>query len=113
MVPAYATQRRTPRIASESPVLVRKIGGNGLGKFARAADLGLGGIGLIHREGLGEGTHLQLLISVRGHLIEARGRVCYEIPAGVCETRVGVEFLELSPPDRRVLECLVAAPAVR
>jgi hypothetical protein len=109
----YAVPRRFSRIPSESPVLVRKIGDGGLGNFARTKDIGAGGLGIVHKQGIGTGVRLQILLSVKGHLIEAEGRVCYEVPGKDYETRIGVEFVEISPVDQGIIESLVSAHADR
>jgi hypothetical protein len=108
-------QRRFPRIRTENPVHVRKIGDEGREECAKTSTLGLGGCMFIAAEPLGGESIVDLLISVRPkRVIEARGRVIYEVPhetvPGAQAFEVGVEFLSISEPDRLALEELFEAP---
>ena len=60
----------------------------------------------VNDESIGEGTHIQLFISVGGRVIETKGRVVYEIPSAPNKIEVGVEFTEITPWDRSVIEQL-------
>jgi len=108
-------QRRFPRIRTENPVHVRKIGEEGREECAKTSTLGLGGCMFIAAEPLGGDAIVDLLISVRPkRVIEARGKVVYEAPRetaqGAQTFEVGVEFLSISEPDRLALQELFEAP---
>ena len=114
-MPERDEQRRFPRIRTENPVHVRKIGDEGREECAKTSTLGLGGCMFIAAEPLGGEAIVDLLISVRPkRVIEARGRVVYEAPhettPGVRAFEVGVEFLSISEPDRLALQELLEAP---
>ena len=114
-MPERDEQRRFPRIRTENPVHVRKIGDEGRDECAKTSTLGLGGCMFIAAEPLGGEAIVDLLISVRPkRVIEARGRVVYEAPhetaPGVRAFEVGVEFLSISETDRLALVELFEAP---
>jgi hypothetical protein len=106
MVNDYLNKRRYPRIRTENPVLLKKVGGDGLEGFAKTLQIGLGGCMLMNDEALGKGSDVDLLISVRGHLIKATGRVIYENPHQGQAIAVGVEFVSLSADDQEALQSL-------
>lgn len=102
-------QRRFPRIRTENPVHVRKIGDGGREECAKTQTIGLGGCMFIAAEPLGRDAVVDLLISVRPkRVIEARGRVVYEAAGRTVQDaqtfEVAVEFLTISEPDRKALE---------
>lgn len=115
-MPDRDEQRRFPRIRTEHPVHVRKIADEDREESAKTSTLGLGGCMFIASEPLGGRSMVDLLISVRPkRVIEARGRVVYEVARetvpGAKSFEVGVEFLSISEPDRRALEELMEAPS--
>lgn len=99
-----SVKRRFPRIPSENAVLVKKLGPADMEGFAKTRVVGLGGCMFVSDEPLGVDAYLDLLISVRGRVVKTRGRVVYEIPREGDEVEVGVEFLEISPHDRDIIE---------
>jgi c-di-GMP-binding flagellar brake protein YcgR len=102
------TRRRFPRIRSESPVHIRRLGPAATEGCAKTGTLGLGGCMFVAREGVGEGSLVDLLISVQPQqVIEARGRVVYEHHANGSSFEVGVEFLTISESDRLVLQSIL------
>jgi len=107
-----ARQRRYPRIASENAVLVKRLGDGALEEFARTRTMGLGGCCFLSHESLGIGSLVEILISVRLKVVKARARVVYEKPMGG-STEVGVEFVQLPPEDRLVIEGLFVGQPVR
>lgn len=102
----YPHKRRFPRIPSENAVLVQKIEDHSIEGFGKTRVVGLGGCMFIHDSPLERDSLLELLISIHGGVIKAKGRVVYENPKGPSEIEVGVEFLEISDPDRAVLQSL-------
>jgi len=104
-----SSKRRFPRIPSENAVLVKKLGPEELEGFAKTRVVGMGGCMFISDEALGVDAYLDLLISVRGRVVKTRGRVVYEIPQGGDEVEVGVEFVQISPHDRDIIEELFPA----
>ncbi len=111
MVDGEINRRRFPRIRTENPVHVVRVGrepGEGTGK---TASLGLGGCMFEVKEQLGTDAVVDILISVRPReVIEAKGRVVYEQPKGERTFEVGVEFLSISEPDRAALQRLFEGP---
>lgn len=104
----HAIKRRFPRIHSENALLVKKLGVESLEGFAKTKVVGLGGCMFTTDESVGIGSGLEILMSVRGRIAKALGRVVYELPAGDARVDVGVEFVGLSGPDRDVLRTLFA-----
>ncbi|MBI5015583.1 MAG: PilZ domain-containing protein [Deltaproteobacteria bacterium] len=102
----YGSKRKFPRIPSQNALLVKKLAADRVEGFAKTRVVGLGGCMFVSDEHLGVGTPLEILISVRGTVAKAVGRVVYEVPQGPREVHVGVEFLELPAPDREVIESL-------
>lgn len=101
----YPNQRRFPRVRSENPVLVKKLNDESIGAFSKTLEVGLGGCMFLNDEALGPGSLLEFFISVQGRVIEAKARVIYERPMGN-QYEVGVEFTEIDPVERTVLERL-------
>lgn len=111
MAEAQPNHRRFPRIRSENPILVKKLDDESVGAFSKTQQMGLGGCMFVNGEPLGAGALLGMFISVQGRVIEATARVVYERPHGD-QFEVGVEFLQLDPVERTVLERLFEeAPA--
>lgn len=102
-------QRKFPRIASRHSVLVQKIEGS-VEEFARTKTVGLGGCGFLSNESLGNGAILNLLISVEHAVIQSRARIVYELPTGDGRYEVGVEFIDMKPEDRQVINRLLESP---
>jgi len=50
------------------------------------------------------GAHVELLISLANRVIKVQGRVVWEVTKGPGRVEVGVEFMNISPKDRRTLE---------
>jgi hypothetical protein len=100
----FVSKRRFPRIPSENAVLVKRLGDEEAEGFARTRVVGLGGCMFVSDEPLGVESFLDLLISVRGRVVQTRGRVVYEIPRGDDEVEVGVEFVQIAPHDRDIIE---------
>ena len=106
MTEDYSAKRRFPRISSENAVLVKKLGPEVLEGFAKTRVVGLGGCMFVSDEPMGTGTGLEILISVRGRIAKAYGKVVYEIPQDEAKIEVGVEFVGISPPDKEVIQSL-------
>ncbi len=100
-------RRRFPRIRTENPVHVRKLGNEVCDTSAKTSSLGLGGCMFLAKEPVGYDALVDLLISVRPRqVIEARGRVVYESLRSGKDYEVGVEFTAISDGDRKVLESI-------
>ena len=106
MTEAYPTQRRFPRIPSKNHVFVKKLQDETMGSFSKTLELGLGGCMFVSNETWEPGTTLNMLISVQDRVIEAKARVVYERPRD-SQFEMGVEFLELDPIERVILEKLL------
>jgi c-di-GMP-binding flagellar brake protein YcgR len=103
--------RRFPRVPAENAVLVRKVGDEGPDVLATARSVSSGGCMFAHQERLGAGTAVELLISLPGRVIKAQARVVWENERASGEVEVGVEFVRISPEDRRALEATIAMQA--
>jgi c-di-GMP-binding flagellar brake protein YcgR len=100
-------KRRYPRIPAQHAVLVKKLADDSE-LLAKTEVMGGGGCMFVHDAALTEGSRIEILISVRGHVVKAVGRVAYALPRrenGAYE--VGVEFLDISADDRAVLDSLL------
>jgi len=97
-------KRRFPRMASQILVRLTRLDGLQGGDLSSTRTLGLGGCLVVHDQPLGSDTPLRLVFCLGDSVLEARGRTVYEIARkdGCFDT--GIEFLEMSPEDRRLLE---------
>ena len=105
MMEEQVKRRRYPRIPSENAVLVKMLGSEVSEGFAKTFSVGLGGCMFLNTESIGVGAYLDLLISVRGTVAKAMAKVVYELPDDN-GYQVGVEFIQISDADRRLLEIL-------
>ena len=103
----YPRRRRFPRISSENTVLVKKLDGNAAEAFAKTQVVGLGGCMFVGDAPIGVGSIVELLVSVHLRVVRALVRVAYEIPKGERQVEIGVEFVEISPADRQVIEAML------
>jgi hypothetical protein len=108
MVDEYPEKRRFPRLPAEHAVLVKKMGAGETEEFAKTQTVGLGGCMVVSDVPLGLGSGVELLISVRGGVVKARGRVVYEIARGEKVFQIGVEFLQMATGDLKLLQTLFA-----
>ena len=106
MADEYHEKRRFPRLPAEHAVLVKKLGPGALEEFAKTQTVGLGGCMFVSDSTLGLGAGVELLISVRGGVVKAQGRVVYEIPKGERSFQIGVEFLRMATGDLKLLQAL-------
>ena len=101
-------QRRFPRIPAEKALLVKKIGDEASEALAKTRTVGGGGCMFIHHEPLGVGSGVELLISLAGRVIKAQGKIVWEVVTEPGHVEVGVEFLRISPRDKKTLESALA-----
>jgi len=110
-------RRRFPRVSIDRPALVRLVEPDPYLKpfedFTRAQTLGAGGCMFVSPETLGFGSLAVLLISLGHKVVRADGKVVYEKPRRDGSLEVGVEFLNMSPEDRAVIQSLVAQEQTR
>jgi hypothetical protein len=99
-------KRRYPRIPAKHAVLVKKLSDESE-LLAKTEVLGAGGCMFVHDSALAEGSRIEILISVRGHVVRAVGRVAYALPRDDGAHEVGVEFLDVSKDDRAVIDSLL------
>jgi hypothetical protein len=107
---AAPQRRRYPRISSEHALLVRRLDAAEDEAFAKSRTVGLGGLMFRSSEAYGKDALLELLITVRGEVVNARARVVYETPLAEGEVEIGVEFLEMDLDDRKTLTDLFVPP---
>lgn len=103
----YPKKRRFPRIPSENAVLVKRTGPEEAEGFAKTQVVGLGGCMFVSDESIGVGSHVDLLISVRGRVVASRGRVVYENAKQPGKIEVGVEFMNIAAEDRGAIQELL------
>ncbi len=103
--------RRFPRVPAENALLVKKIGEEDSELLAKTKSVSCGGCMFVHHEHVGVGTAVELFISLPGRVIKAQGRVVWESDAASGGVEVGVEFLRISPEDRRALEAALGTHA--
>jgi hypothetical protein len=106
-------KRRFPRVPAEHVVLVKKLGDEELEEFAKTMTVGLGGCMFVSDSSLGVGSGIEILMSVKGKVVQTQARVVYETPKSEREIHIGVEFLQLRQDDIRVLEAFFAEQADR
>jgi len=87
---------------------VKKIGDETSESLAKTRTVGRGGCMFVHHETLGAGTRVELLISLATRVVKAEGRVVWEEVKEPGRVEVGVEFVTISPKDRRALEKALA-----
>ena len=104
MTDQHHGRRRLPRIAAEHVVLVSKSGPEELEAFAKMHSLGLGGCMFVSPEPLGEGTLVDLLLSIGARVVPVKARVVYELPQEGDRREVGVEFLHVDTEDVEYLK---------
>ena len=102
-----SNQRRFPRIPAHNVVLVTKVEGEELDSFVKTSSVGMGGCGFVSDKRLGVGSVIELMISVRPRVVKAQGRVVHENPRDDGKTLIGIEFIDLDPADRQVIEQLL------
>jgi hypothetical protein len=100
---SYPNRRRFPRLSLKNPLLVKKVGEASEESLGKTRTVSLGGCLFHNDQALGVNSLLELLISLRGHVIQAKARVVYEIPASEGGVDVGVEFLGVSEGDQDLL----------
>lgn len=106
-----AEQRRFPRIPSENTVLVKKAGDGAEEGFAKTTVMGLGGCSFVTDTPLAAEERVEVYIAVSGKVVVALGRVVWTSDRPGDQRDVGIEFLEITDEDRRVVEGLFAPPA--
>jgi hypothetical protein len=102
-------RRRFVRFPAELAVLVQKLGPQGEENLGKTEVVGLGGCLFIHPQSLGLEETIELLISAKGSVVRAKGRVAYEKQRADGRYDVGVEFLAMSEEDQAKLEALLAS----
>ena len=104
----FAEKRRFPRIPAEHTVLVKKLGGEAVEEFGKTRVVGLGGCCFTSDAPIGIGSAIEVLISVGGRVVKARGKVIYEKFREEAKLEVGMEFVTIDPRDRQILESLLS-----
>lgn len=101
-------RRQFPRIPNDYALFVRKIDNGAQGVTSKTSQVGLGGCMFSSDLNLGVGATLYLVMLVGQEPVEAKARVVYELRRERGGYQIGVEFLEVAPRDRAVLEELFA-----
>ena len=105
---ARPSRRKFPRISTDNVVLVTTVGDADAEQLARTRNVSLGGCQVMVDRHLHRGTLVQILVRVGDQVVDALGRVVYELRKGEA-VEAGIEFLYLSEPDRRRLESVLAS----
>ena len=100
-------KRRFPRIPAQHALLVKKLTEQASESLARTEVMGGGGCMFVHDEVLGEGSRIQLLISVRGAVVKATAKVVWERSREDGRHEIGVEFLDVSQEDMAIIASLL------
>ena len=87
--------RRFPRIEAMQAVLVRKVDDEGSEKLVPTRTIAVGGCSLVTDEPLGIGSDVELMIAVDQNVVNARGRVVYEVSSGDGRTENGIQFTRI------------------
>jgi hypothetical protein len=103
----HQERRRFPRVPVEIAVLVELLGDQIGDQIARTQDLSAGGCLFTCPSSFPPGSVVQLLINVKGEVIEAVGRVVYSTPNDAAYD-LGVEFVFIRDADRSRIEGLFA-----
>jgi hypothetical protein len=98
-------RRKFPRIPSENPVLVNRLGEDALEAVTKTRVVGLGGCMFASPESFGPGALLQILVTVEGAVVDCLARVVYELDRD-SHYEIGVEFLFLNEAKLRQLRTL-------
>jgi PilZ domain len=96
------SRRRFPRVSAEHVVLARKSGADEVEEFGKMQSLGLGGCMFVSAEPFGEGSVVDLMVSIGSRVVPLKARVAYELAEGD-RWEVGVEFLQVQPADAEFL----------
>jgi c-di-GMP-binding flagellar brake protein YcgR len=67
-------------------------------------DISLGGIGLMCQYFIPRGVILNLEFKITDAVIQLKGEVRWAKPAGRGQTRVGIQFMDMSKEQKRALE---------
>jgi PilZ domain len=106
-MPDFLNKRRFPRIPSQHALLVRRLADESSEALARTETMGGGGCMFVHEGPLGIGSHVELLISVRGTVVKAGGHVAWESARDDGRYEIGVAFSEVSEQDQGIIEALL------
>ena len=101
-------RRRFPRVPLEIAVLVELLGDQIGDQIARTQDLSVGGCLFTCPSSFPPGSVVQLLINVKGEVIDAVGRVVYATPVA-SGFELGVEFVFIRDAHRARIEGLFSA----
>lgn len=109
---AQHQRRKYARREADLPVRYRLLPADGTvaGDWieGKAPDVSVGGLKLVGLPGLDAGQDLEVVISLPGHTVEARGRITRTWP-GASHTSAGVRFTEASEADREAIHRFVWA----
>jgi len=86
--------------------MLRPLEDGGEEALARTGVVGLGGCMVVHDEPLAAGRLLELIVSVRGGVIRADGRVVYCREREDGRWEAGIEFLRISDDDLKAIAAL-------
>ncbi len=101
------SRRRFPRLSTDNVVLVTTVGDLEAEQLARVSNVSLGGCQVVVERTLPRGTVVQVLVRVGGEVVDALGRVVYQLKRGG-RVEAGIEFFYLSENDQRRLGAVLA-----
>jgi len=99
-------QRRFPRIRSEHAVILRPLDGEADEALARTGVVGLGGCMVVTDDPVPAGRLLELMVSVKGTVVRADGRVVYCRERDDGRWEAGIEFLRIPDEDLKTIAAL-------
>jgi hypothetical protein len=104
MAESTPQKRRYPRLPLKNLMLVQKVAAPAEEALAKTRSLGAGGCMFVSQAAFGEGTLLDLFLSIEGQAIQTKAQVVYELPQPDGTIHIGVEFRDIPVLDRALLE---------
>lgn len=100
--------RRFPRVRAQYAALVKKVDPEEFATLGTARSMGLGGCMLEQEASLGTGTPVEVMFSISGRIVKARGVVLYENPLPKSlKVEVGIQFVALPLEDMELIQQVV------
>lgn len=106
MADTLVSRRKYPRIPSKNAVLIKLLGDERCEGFVRTEVVGLGGCMFYSDQPFDTGSYLDVLIAVHATVVKALCKVVYQKDAPEGRFETGVEFVQISDTDRKLLETL-------
>jgi hypothetical protein len=107
----FQKPRRFPRVRAQYAALVKKVDPEEFATLGLARSMSLGGCMLEQDSSIGVGTPVEVMFSISGKIVKARGVVLYEHPdPKSLKVDVGIQFVALPREDLELIQQVVHAP---